>query len=91
MRGSSSRGLKEKENEEKEKPKYNLPRVVEIWPCAWPCDAFLQEAGIYEDFYYLAENAGITDFLSTSVISISYSLILSCKIFIFMRGDHHPW
>ena len=63
LRGSSSRGSKEKENEEKEKPKYNLPRAAEIWPCEWPCDAFLEAAGIYEDFYYLAENAGITDFL----------------------------
>ena len=27
------------------------------------CDEFLREAGIYEDFYYLAENAGLTDFL----------------------------
>src|SRR3990170_6077943 len=63
LRGSSSRGSKEKENEEKEKPKYNLPRTAEIWPCEWPCDAFLEAAGIYEDFYYLAENAGITAFL----------------------------
>ena len=54
--------MKEKENEEKEKPKYNLPRAAEIWPCEWPCDAFLQAAGIYEDFYHLAGNAGITDF-----------------------------
>ena len=63
LRGSSSRGLKEKENEEKEKPKYNLPRVAEIWPCERPCHAFLQAAGIYDDFYYLTGNAGITDFL----------------------------
>ena len=63
LRGSSSRGSKEKENEEKEKPKYNLPRTAEVRPCEWPCDAFLGAAGIYEDFYYLAENAGITDFL----------------------------
>ena len=63
LRGSSSCGSKEKENEEKEKPKYNLPRAMEIWPCEWPCDAFLQAAMIYDDFYYLAKNAGITDFL----------------------------
>ena len=45
------------------KPKYNLPRTAEVWPRESPCDAFLKAAGIYEDFYYLAENAGITDFL----------------------------
>ena len=53
LRGSSSRG----------EAKNNLPRAAEIRPCEWPCDAFLQAAEIYEDFYYLAENAGITDFL----------------------------
>ena len=63
LRGSSSRGLKGKENEEKGKPKYNLPRTAEVRPCEWPCDAFLEAAGIYEDFYYLAGNAGITDFI----------------------------
>src|SRR3989337_2559884 len=63
LRGSSSRGSQEKQNEEREKPKYNLPRNAEVWPCEWPCDAFLEAAGIYEDFYYLAGNAGITDFL----------------------------
>ena len=63
LRGSSSQGSKEKENEEKEKPKYNLPRTMDIRPCEWPCDAFLEADEIYEDFYYLAENAGITDFL----------------------------
>ena len=61
LRGSSSRGSKEKENEEKEKPKYNLPRIAEVRPCEWPSDAFLEAAGIYEDFYYLAGNAGVID------------------------------
>ena len=61
--GSSSRGSKENENEEKKKPKYNLHCTVEVRPCEWPSDAFLRAAIIYEDFYYLAENAGITDFL----------------------------
>ena len=32
-------------------------------PCEWPCDNFLRVAEIYEDFYSLAENAGLTDFL----------------------------
>src|SRR3989337_3705486 len=63
LRGSSSRGSKENENEEKKQPKYNLPRTAEVQPCEWPSDAFLRAAGIYDDFYYLAKNAGITDFL----------------------------
>ena len=63
LRGSSSRSSNDKQNEENKKPKYNLPRVVEVRSCEWPCDAFLRAARIYDDFYYLAENAGITDFL----------------------------
>ena len=63
LRSSSSRSSKDKQNEENKKPKYNLPRTAEVWPCEWPCDAFLKPAGIYEDVYYLAENAGLTDFL----------------------------
>ena len=63
LRGSSSRSSKEKQNEEAQRPKYNLPRTMEVRPCEWPSDDFLREAGIYDDFYSLAENAGFTDFL----------------------------
>src|SRR3989337_1004495 len=63
LRGSSSQNSEGNEHEEKKKPKYNLPHTAEVRPCEWPSDAFLSVAGIYEDFYYLAENAGITDFL----------------------------
>ena len=59
LRGSSSRNSKEKAH----KPKYNLPRTTEVQPCEWPSDDFLRAAGIYDDFYELAENAGLTDFL----------------------------
>ena len=64
LRGSSSRSSKDKQSEEDKKPKYNLPHTTEVRPCEWPCDEFLREAEIYEDFYYLAENAGLVDFLS---------------------------
>ena len=63
LRGSSSRSSKEKQNEEAQRPKYNLPRTAEVRPGEWPSDDFLREAGIYDDFYSLAENAGLTDFL----------------------------
>ena len=59
LRGSSSQSSKEKAP----KPKYNLPRTTEIRACEWPSDEFLRAAGIYDDFYELAENAGLTDFL----------------------------
>ena len=62
LRGSSSRNSEGNENEEK-KPKYNLPRSAEVRPCEWPSDIFLREVEIYDDLYYLAENAGITAFL----------------------------
>ena len=63
MRGSSSQGSKDKQAKENEKPKYNLPRVAEVRPCEWPCDDLLTAAGIYDDFYSLDDNAGLTDFL----------------------------
>ena len=63
LRGSSSQGSKDKQANEKEKAKYNLPRVAEVRPCEWPCDNFLRAAEIYEDFYSLAENVGLSDFL----------------------------
>ena len=63
LRGSSSRSSKDKQSEENKKPNYNLARTAEVRLCKWPCDEFLREAGIYEDFYHLAENAGLTAFL----------------------------
>src|SRR3954469_6714737 len=63
LRGSSSRSSKEKQSEEAKRPKYNLPRTAEVRPCEWPCNDLLRAARIYDDFYELAENAGLTDFL----------------------------
>ena len=63
LRGSSSQGSKDKQAKEKEKAKYNLPRVAEVQPCEWPCDDFLRAVGIHEDFHELAHNAGLTAFL----------------------------
>ena len=63
LRGSSSRSSKDKQNEEAQRPKYNLPRIAKIRSCEWPSDNFLREAGIYEDFYSLIKNAGLTDFV----------------------------
>ena len=57
LRGSSSRSSKDKQSEEEERPKYNLPRTAEVRLCEWPCDDFLRAAGIYDDFYELAEIA----------------------------------
>ena len=54
----------EKQAKEKEKAKYNLPRLTEVRPCEWPCDDFLREAGIHEDFYALIETAGLTGFIN---------------------------
>jgi hypothetical protein len=75
LRGSSSQGSGEKENEEKKKPKYNIPRATEVRPWEWPSDTFLRAARIYDDFYFLAENAGITAFLQDKCEQYLYSLI----------------
>ena len=63
LRGSSSQSSQEKQAKEKEKAKYNLPRLAEVRSCEWPCDNFLKEDGIHEDFYSLIESAGLNDFL----------------------------
>ena len=88
LRGSSSQGSQEKQAKEKEKAKYNLPRLAKVRPCEWPCDDFLKEAGIHEDFYSLIENASLTGFLHDRIDSISYSPILLCKIFIIILRSH---
>ena len=67
MRGSSSQSSEEKQAKEKEKAKYNLPRIAEVRPCEWPCDNFLREAGIHEDFYTLIETAGLTSFINDRI------------------------
>ena len=63
LRGSPSQSSKEKQSKENKKAKYNLPRVAEVRPCEWPCDDFLRAAGIHDDFYSLADDAGLSDFL----------------------------
>ena len=61
--GLFSQGSQEKQAKEKENAKYNLPRLAEVRSCEWPCENFLKEAGIHEDFYSLIESAVLTDFL----------------------------
>ena len=67
LRGSSSQGSQETQAKEKEKGKYNLPRLVEVRSCEWPCDDFLKEAGIHEDFYSLIKNACLTGFINDRI------------------------
>ena len=38
-----------------------------VRPMVFPCSIFLQEAGIYERFHSLIDNAGITLFMSEEV------------------------
>ena len=67
LRGSSSQGSQEKQAKEKEKAKYNLPRLAEVRSCEWPCDNFLKEARIHEDFYSLIETASLTGFMNDRI------------------------
>ena len=77
LRGSSSRSSKEKQSEEAERPKYNLPHTAEVRPCEWPSSDFLRAVRIYDDFYELAENAGLTAFLhdQQETVSLTHTLI----------------
>ena len=71
FKGSSSQSSQEKQAKEKEKAKYNLPRLAEVRSCEWPCEDFLKEAGIHEDFYSLIETAGLADFIKRPNRSVS--------------------
>ena len=89
LRGSSSRSSKDEQSEEEERPRYNLPRTAEVRPCEWPCDDFLRAARIYDDFYELAENAGLTDFLRDQHEQYLLLTNIFVHIFIFMLRNHH--
>ena len=90
LRGSSSRSSKDKQSEENKKPKYNLPRTAEVRPCEWPCDEFLTAAGIHDDFYSLAENAGLTDFLDDQLEQYLLLTNIFVKIFHFHARRSPP-
>ena len=67
LRGSSSQGSQEKQAKEKEKAKYNLPRLAKVRSCERPCNDFLKEAGVHEDFYSLIKTAGLTSFIKDRI------------------------
>ena len=67
LRGSSSQGSQEKQAKEKEKAKYNLPRLAEVRACEWPCNDILKEARIHEDFYSLIKIAGLPGFMNDRI------------------------
>ena len=67
LKGSSSQSSQEKQAKDKEKAKYNLPRLAEVRSCEWPCEDFLKEAGIHEDYYSLIETANLTGFINDRI------------------------
>ena len=89
LRGSSSQSSKDKQKEENKKPKYNLPRTAEVWPCEWPCNEFLEAVEIYKTLIIWRRMHASPTSSTTSVNSISCSLIFSRKTFIFMLRNHH--
>ena len=91
LRGSLSRSSKDQQSEKNKKPKYNLPRTAEVRLCEWPSDTFLKEAGIYDDFYYLADNVSIIPFFLDKYDQYPLFTKPSCKISFFILGRVHPW
>ena len=67
FKGSSSQSSEEKQAKEKEKAKYNLARLAEVRPCEWPCEDFLKEVGIHEEFYALIGTTGLTGFMNDRI------------------------
>ena len=69
---------------------YNLPRVAEVRPCEWPCDEFLRAAEIHDDFYYLAENKCLTDFLHDQLDQYLLLTNIFVQIFYFHAKKSPP-
>src|SRR6266566_4392705 len=42
----------------------HTPRKVEVRPCEWPHDAFMEEAEFHQEFAQSVANAGLTEFLA---------------------------
>ena len=42
----------------------HTPRTVEVRPCEWPRDAFMEEAEFHQEFAQFVANAGLTEFLA---------------------------
>lgn len=60
-RGSSSRGTAKTAYHA---PMYNLPLPAEVRSCQWPCEVFIDGAGIRHEFEQFFERAGLTAFLA---------------------------
>lgn len=45
-------------------PGYNVPRAADIRPCQWPCEIFMEGAGIQLKFEQFVEIVGLTAFLA---------------------------
>jgi hypothetical protein len=45
-------------------PNLEPPREAQVWPCEWPLDQFMVQAGFKEEFDTYVQNAGLEDFVS---------------------------
>ena len=88
FRGSSSQISEEKQAKEKEKAKYNLPRLAEVRSCEWPCEDLLKEAGIHEDFCSLIETAGLADFINDRIDQYLLLTNTFAQFFIIILRSH---
>ena len=44
-------------------PYYELPREAQVWPCEWPSEDFMVQAGIKEEFDAYVRNAELEGFM----------------------------
>ena len=40
------------------------PREAQVWPCEWPLDEFMVQAGFNDEFDMYVRNADLEDFVS---------------------------
>ena len=88
LRGSSSQGSKDKPAKEKEKAKYNLPRVAEVRRVNGLVMISWKQPGFMKTFilWLIMRASPISS--TTRSKSISYSPILSCKTFTIILRIH---
>ena len=44
------------------------PREAQVWPCLWPSEEFMVQAGIKDEFDVYVRNADLEDFVSNKCL-----------------------
>jgi hypothetical protein len=68
----------------------HTPRKVEVRPCEWPHDAFMEEAGFHQEFAQFVASAGLTEFLAAKCDQYHILTNSFVQSFHFLRRNNPP-